>query len=472
MGNAMSQIKLTETRIATFRPSREEWLKDSESRLQVRGRATGSKTYIFRSTLNYREIRITIGDVKAIHLSDARQKAQLWQGWVEEGKDPRAVLQQLEQDRTAAEAARKAQEEAAAKEALLLQAPALEAWEVYLTARTPKWSPTSLANHRYVSKEGGQPLTRGRRKGAPPTTQAGALRALLELPLSQITSERITSWLKAEVIKHPTHASLAFRLLRGFLNWCASHPDYASQTHADACKSTAVKDEIPKKRVKNDFLQKQQLSAWFEKVRQIPNPTIAAYLQIALLTGARREELAGLKWEDVQFQWDFLHIADKVEDEGRQIPLTPYVKSLLRDLKARNETPHPPPRRITSSQRNHETKWEPSPWVFTSRTSKTGRLIEPGIQHNAACIAAGLEGLTIHGLRRSFASLSEWIEVPAGVVAQIMGHKPSATAEKHYVRRTVDLLRVWHVKIEAWILSEAGIHHPPNEQESKFKLVA
>ena len=27
--------------------------------------------------------------------------------------------------------------------------------------------------------------------------------------------------------------------------------------------------------------------------------------------------------------------------------------------------------------------------------------------------------------------LTEWLEVPAGVVAQIMGHKPSATAEKH-----------------------------------------
>ena len=38
-----------------------------------------------------------------------------------------------------------------------------------------------------------------------------------------------------------------------------------------------------------------------------------------------------------------------------------------------------------------------------------------------------------------------------------MGHKPSATAEKHYTVRPLDLLRVHHEKIEAWILEQAGI---------------
>jgi intergrase/recombinase len=47
--------------------------------------------------------------------------------------------------------------------------------------------------------------------------------------------------------------------------------------------------------------------------------------------------------------------------------------------------------------------------------------------------------------------------VPTGVVAQIMGHKPSAIAEKHYRRRPLDLLRMWHVRIEAWILEQAGV---------------
>ena len=70
----------------------------------------------------------------------------------------------------------------------------------------------------------------------------------------------------------------------------------------------------------------------------------------------------------------------------------------------------------------------------------------------------------MHGLRRSFGTLSEWVECPVGIVAQIQGHKPSAIAEKHYRVRPLDLLRLWHERIEAWILTEAGIEQPKAEQ--------
>jgi len=89
--------------------------------------------------------------------------------------------------------------------------------------------------------------------------------------------------------------------------------------------------------------------------------------------------------------------------------------------------------------------------------SATGHLSDPSASHRCACAAAGLQGLTLHGLRRSFASLSEWVNVPVGVVAQIQGHKPSATAEKHYKRRPLDLLRMHHERIEAWLLERAEI---------------
>ncbi len=173
-------------------------------------------------------------------------------------------------------------------------------------------------------------------------------------------------------------------------------------------------------------------------MRQIGNPVIAAYLQGLLLTGARREELAGLTWDDVDFQWKAMTIRDKVDGE-RTIPLTPYVAGLLAALPRRNE------------------------WVFSSPTAASGRLQEPRIQHNKALTAAGLPALSIHGLRRSFGTLAEWVECPAGVSAQIMGHKPSATAEKHYRVRPLDLLRMWHTKIEGWILEQAGIEQPAED---------
>ena len=207
----------------------------------------------------------------------------------------------------------------------------------------------------------------------------------------------------------------------------------------------------------------RQLSAWFGAVRGIANPVTAAYLQTLLLTGARPGEVLALRWDDLNAQWMSLTIRDKVEGE-RQVPLTPYVWHLLDALPRRNEWVFSSSRAISLDakhikrrERYHAARGTAAPTGDVAQVSKSGRLMDPDTAHRQACIAANLDGLTLHGLRRSFASLTEWLEVPAGVVAQIQGHKPSATAEKHYKRRPLDLLRVHHERIEAWILEQAGV---------------
>ncbi len=181
------------------------------------------------------------------------------------------------------------------------------------------------------------------------------------------------------------------------------------------------------------------LPAWFAAVLNLNNPVNSAYLQALILTGTRREEMAGLRWQDVDFQYGSMWIKDKVNEEGRKIPLMPYLSSLLSTLPRRNE------------------------WVFSSLSSANGRITDPRISHKRALSVAGLPPLTLHGLRRTFASLAEWVEMPRGIIAQIMGHAPSATAEKHYIDRPLELLAVWHEKYESWILEQAGIKFVPTK---------
>ena len=160
---------------------------------------------------------------------------------------------------------------------------------------------------------------------------------------------------------------------------------------------------------------------------------IRSYLQAQLLTRARRNEMASLRWQDIDFKGNNMWVKDKVDAEGRKIPLTPYLSSLLSALPHTNQ------------------------WVFSSKKAKSGRLREPRAAHRRALKTAGLNYVTVHGLRRTFASLAEWLEMPRGVVAQLMGHKPNATAEKHYINRPLDLLAVWHNKYETWILEQADV---------------
>ncbi len=453
----MARTKLTAGRIRDFAcptGKAQAFLWDSEAPGLALRATAGAKAFVYQGKLNNKDFRVTIGDSRAWGIDDARTEARRLQTLVDQGTDPR----EQKRERIAASEAKR-------EEARRIEAPALEAWNAYIEARRPRWGGRSYQDHLNLSKEGGDTITRGRKTTEDGKTQPGALRALLALPLSRIDAPTVRAFLKDDAAKRPTQAALAFRLLRGFLNWCADRPEYQGQIHADACAGRIARDELPKRQAKQDALEREMLRPWFEQVRAIANPVQAAYLQVALLTGARREEVAEMRWEDVDFRWNKIIIRDKVEGE-RTIPLTPYVAGLLRDLKRRNDTP-PAEFRILHGQRIRRdlAAWKPSPWVFASKTAASGYLQEPRIAHNRALRDAGLPNITIHGLRRSFGSLSEWCEVPAGIVAQIQGHKPSATAEKHYRVRPIDLLRQWHTKIEAWLLDQAGIELP-TEQEA------
>lgn len=441
----MDKANFTAGRVGGFKCRRGKqqsiYWDDRTPGLGLRVTANGAKSYIFETRLHGKTLRRTIGDVRTWTVGKAQTEATRLKTLTDQGIDPR----QLELERAAVA-------ETQRKDGIRRDVTVVEAWSVYIEARRPRWSALHLADHQNLAHRGGEKV-----KGRNRLSAAGVLATLMPLKLAEINAERVKAWLRDEAARRPTQAALGFRLLRAFLNWCADTPDYSGIAAADACQTRIAKNTLPKKKAKTDCLQKEQLLAWFAAVRAINNPVIAAYLQTLLLIGSRREELADLKWGDVDFRWQSLTIRDKVDGE-RTIPLTPYVAEVLAGLKRLNHTP-PPRHRILRGKKieNDLTNWKPSPWVFNSKTAESGRLQEPSIQHRKVCAVAGIDGLTLHGLRRSFSTLTEWVECPAGVVAQIMGHKPSATAEKHYKVRPLDLLRMWHTKIEVWMLKQAGI---------------
>ena len=426
----MARQKLTAGRVRDFQCDQgQKFLWDSEvPGLGVRA-TPGAKVYILQGRLAGKTLRVKIGDCRTwvIDSTDrakpgARQEARRLQSLIDKGIDPRIEKKE-----------RAAEQEAKRHEIERRDVTLSDAWGEYIKARKGNWSVRHFTDHERIAQAGGEKVKRGKGK-----TKPGPLAPLMVLKLSDITPERVSKWAAEEAMSRGTQTRIAFDALRAFVNWCNDHPDYRGIADPESCSTRIKRQVLPKKRAKKDCLQREQLQQWFDAVRGLHNPVIAAYLQTLLLTGARREELTHLKWTDVDFKWNSLTIHDKVDGE-RTIPLTPYVSTMLTGLPRRNR------------------------WIFSSPTAKSGRLQEPRIPHNRALAVAGIQGLTLHGLRRSFGTLSEWVEVPAGVVAQIMGHKPSATAEKHYRRRPLDLLRMWHVKIEVWILEQAGMEHPEED---------
>ena len=407
----------------------------------VRATSSGAKAYIFEARLFGSTIRTTIGDTRSWELGKARAEANRLRGLIDSGIDPR----EHRAEQQAAHAARQV-------EAKRRDATFGEAWDEYVSARRSSWGDLHHRDHIRLADKGGRPKKKG---GG--VTQPGPLATLRPIRLADLSGEVVATWLAPEAAQRPTMAALAFRLLRAFIRWCNDTPTYRGLLPVDAYTGRDVKDVVPRVRAKDgDSLQREQLAAWFREVRALPNLVHSVYLQGLLIAGARREELAAARWDtDVDLEWRSLKLNDKVEGTGgRTIPLPPYLAQLLRELKTFNETQ--PSKRVLARLEARGKAWAPSPWVFPSMTSADGKIAEPRLAHIRALEAAKLPHVSLHGLRRSFGTLSEWCEVPVGVVAQIQGHKPSAIAEKHYRRRPLDLLRKWHDQIESWMLEQAG----------------
>ena len=415
--------------------------------LGLRVTKAGSASYIFQARVHGSTSRTTIGSRDAWDIDGARTEAKRLAVLVSSGTDPR----QEKEDKAEARAVKQLEKEARQREKERQAVTLGELWPRYIEARTPHWGALSIRDHMQAMQEPGLPRARSKEP-----TKPGVLWPLHDVCMVDLTAERLEAWVKSESQHRPTKAANAYRLLRAFLNWASEQRELEGLAKPEAAKARKVRSHVASSKAKKDALEKEQLAAWFDEVRKIQNPAIATYLQALLLTGARPESMRALRWQDVDFKWNRITIRDKAESYGgqdgtRTIPLTPYVARLLQDLKHRGG----------AVRKMHDTAPGISPWVFASATSASGHMTEPGDHARRVCELAGITPhRTLQGLRRSFGTLSEWVECPAGIAAQIMGHKPSATAEKHYRVRPIDLLRMWHTKIEGWILEQARIEQP------------
>ncbi|AOF83926.1 phage integrase family protein [Hydrogenophaga sp. RAC07] len=411
-------------------------VKDADKKgLRLRVTKAGGKHWQFETRLRSGKLFTrALGEWPTISIADARSTAHQLRGQTELGADPR--IQEREQ----------AEHKAATKAAAVAQALTVgEVWPLYLANGKPKrrdaWKPRYRADLETMAAPGGVPKKRG--EGV---TRPGPLFPLLALPLAGVNEDSLKCWFDSEAVKGKHQATRALMMFRGFLRWCSSRPEYRKLTDREAGRAAAIVESLPTNTRRTDALEAAQVPGWWAGVVELQNLTASAYLRALLLTGARREELAALKWTDVDFQWRKLTLADKV-DATRTIPLTPYMAWMLASLPRINEH------------------------VFASSSSKAGRIADARGSHQKVLKSAGVEVLTIHGLRRSFSLLGESAGAPAGAIAQVMGHKPSATAEG-YRPRSTDALRPYLELIEVHILEHAGVKFEREAEPGKLRAVA
>ena len=137
----------------------------------------------------------------------------------------------------------------------------------------------------------------------------------------------------------------------------------------------------------------------------------------ALHTGMRKSELLHLKWSDIDFDQRTITVQSKDDwhtknYKPRMLQLTPALHKVLRE------------NRKLQSELNVQ-----SEYVFTYQGERIKRGIDDSLK--TARKKAGLENVTLHTLRHTFASQLVMAGVPLRDVQELMGHQSFVTTVQY-----------------------------------------
>jgi len=166
-----------------------------------------------------------------------------------------------------------------------------------------------------------------------------------------------------------------------------------------------------------------------EAVLALENPLARDYLQLVLLTGLRRSEALGLKWEDVDGIGHTLTVKDTKNHRDHTLPLPDYLAACLEAL----------PRY--------------GAYVFEGPRGRLDNL------RYALEEVARLSGVPfrIHDLRRTFATIADSLDIPGYAVKALLNHKGGSDVTEGYIVVSAERLRAPMQKIADYVLRCAGI---------------
>jgi integrase len=188
---------------------------------------------------------------------------------------------------------------------------------------------------------------------------------------------------------------------------------------ANPAKGVVMQPIIARER----FLNKDELEAFFEQLREHDSRDMADALWLLIYTGAREMEVCGAEWSEFDYdmqQW--VKPAGRVKGKRTHyLPIRPQVISKLREIKRRQD----------------RSRFAGSKFVFPARgpTSKSGHMSSGGIYAalRQICLRAGInEHATVHDLRRTAAVQFLGAEGSMEELSLVLQHKSLVTTQKHY----------------------------------------
>jgi len=172
-----------------------------------------------------------------------------------------------------------------------------------------------------------------------------------------------------------------------------------------------------KERRRQTIIEAKQLPAWWAAVMEEPEYA-RDFLLLALFTGMRRNEVASLRWENIDLEERKLHLPTTKNGDPLMLPLSDYLLNLLRQRKDSAGS---------------------SPWVFPGK-GPAGHIVEPKKFSQRVAAASGVT-FTLHDLRRTYITIAESLDISHYALKRLLNHRSSADVTGGYIIINVDRLR-------------------------------
>jgi integrase len=172
------------------------------------------------------------------------------------------------------------------------------------------------------------------------------------------------------------------------------------------------------------FLSEAEIARLSEVLAAHPDKAGANAVRLLLLTGARHGEVLSAQWDHFDLQrgaWTkpSSHVKQKKE---HKLPLSPPALVLLAAMKAKADA--------ENARREHD-GLKPIPWLFPGRFGDAGHRAELGRFWDGIRSKAGLQGVRLHDLRHTHASILASQGQSLLAIGRLLGHSQAATTHRY-----------------------------------------
>lgn len=211
-------------------------------------------------------------------------------------------------------------------------------------------------------------------------------------PLSEISRKDCRDRHQKIGVEHGHYAAnSAFRVFRAVYNTALKVNEELG------VNPTIAVDWFPEKRRKAAILSKD-IGPWYKEVAGMSNPIRRDYLLFVLFSGLRRENASTVRWVDVDWENRALLIPTPKSARPFLLPLSDTLIDLLKS------------RRDCETTKTHFPKSE---WVFPA-DSEAGHIAEPREELGVS--------FTIHGLRNTFITVAESLDISPYAIKMLVNH--------------------------------------------------